>query len=234
VARAPEPPSPPPFPYQFLGRLEAEGRPFTVYLTKDNQVYSAAPGEVIEGTYRVMNLTAESMELMYLPLNMKQQIAFASIVPTTAPRQASRGSDTPAIVAPTSVNVPPPMNLSPPVASPSRSVAPAAQTAPGEASRSAQRQSNPEQASADRGSAAQQQPGTAAAAGGAPPAAGQPVAAPSLSPGPIVVSPPTLSAFGPAAPGQGSAAGAPPAAGTPPPAPQSGAAAPGAPASGRM
>ena len=113
VARAPEAPRVPPFPYQFLGRLEADGQPRTVYLTKNSEVYSATPGEVIEGTYRVIDVTAESMEVLYLPLNMKQQIAFANIVPTVA-RQGSRTSDTPAIVAPTSVSIPPPMNVPPP------------------------------------------------------------------------------------------------------------------------
>jgi hypothetical protein len=230
VVRAPEAPTPPPFPYQFLGRLETEGKPRTVYLTKDNRVYSVAPGEVIEGTYRVVDVTAESMELMYLPLNMKQQIAFSSIVPTP-PRQTSRASDTPSIVAPTSVAIPPPMNLSPPPAAPVRGGPPTAQTVPAEGPRTAQRQNNPE-AAPDRPTAPQQQPGTAAAAGGTPAAKPAPaVAAPSLSPSPVIVSPPTLSAFGPAAPTTGSA----PAAQTAPAAaPPSGAGAPQAPASGRM
>jgi hypothetical protein len=258
TARPPEPPRAPPFPYQFLGRLETEGKPKTVYLTKDSQVYSATPGEVIEGVYRVIDVTAESIEVMYLPLNMKQQIAFSSIVPATAPtvgRQGGRVSSTPAIVAPTSVSIPPPMNLSPPVADRARNVPPTAQTAPAETARAAQRQnpdrqSNPERQSSpeqtgagNRGNVGQQQPAPAPATGATPPANPATAAAPpSLTPSPIVVSPPTLSAFGSSAPP--SAAGRPPApasSGAAAPAPSgaaapatSGTPAPNAPASGRM
>ena len=231
VARVPEAPRVPPFPYQFLGRLEADGQPRTVYLTKNSEVYSATPGEVIEGTYRVIDVTAESMEVLYLPLNMKQQIAFANIVPTVA-RQGSRTSETPAIVAPTSVSIPPPMNVPPPADS-GRGMAPAAQTSQGEP-RSAQRQS-PDQAVANRGSAGQQQTGAAAAAGGGTaPANPATPTAPSLSPSPVVVSPPTLSAFGGTPPTQGTTGAASPASGTAPAPSASGAATPNAPQSGRM
>lgn len=206
VARAPEPPTPPPFPYQFLGRLETDGKPRTIYLTKDNRVYSVAPGEVIEGTYRVIDVTPESMEVTYLPLNMKQQIAFSSIVPAVG-RQASRASDTPAIVAPTTVPIPPS------VSEPPRVSTPRVQSAPVDTSRGAQRQSNPESAPVDRGTAGQQQQPQqtgAPTATGATPAANPSGAAapPALSPSPVVVSPPTLSAFGAKPPPEAPPAGA--------------------------
>ncbi len=223
VARAPEPPTPPPFPYQFLGRLETDGKPRTIYLTKDNQVYSVAPGEVIEGTYRVVDVTPESMEVTYLPLNMKQQIAFSSIVPTVG-RQASRASDTPSIVAPTTVPIPPS------VSEPSRVIAPRTQSAPVDTSRSSQRQNNPEQAPVNRGSAGQQQTGAAPPTGASPAANPASAAAPpSLSPSPVVVSPPTLSAFGAKPPSE-----APPAGATSPAPAPSGATAPSAASPGRM
>jgi hypothetical protein len=239
VARAPEPPRPPPFPYQFLGRLETDGKPRTVYLTKNSEVYSAVPGEVIEGTYRVIDVSAESMEVLYLPLNMKQQIAFASIVPTPS-RQASRVSDTPAIVAPTSVSIPPPMNLSPPRGD-GRAAAPAPQpqASPADAPRGAPR------GVPGRGSSAPQEAAAAAGTqdGGAPPANPQTSqVAPSLSPSPVVVSPPTLS-FGGKPPAAAPAAGAPtagaapsaPTPGAPPSAPGATGAPPqGAAPSGRM
>jgi hypothetical protein len=214
VARAPEPPRPPPFPYQFLGRLETDGKPRTVYLTKNNEVYSAVPGEVIEGTYRVIDVTAESMEVLYLPLNMKQQIAFSSIVPSPT-RQASRVSNTPSIVAPTSVSIPPPMNLSPPRADSGRTAAPTPQMSPPDSSRGVQRQNIPDQDMAARGSSAQQQAGAGATqGGGAAPAKPQtsPVQ-PSLSPSPVVVSPPTFS-FGGKPSSEGPAAGSSSAGGT--------------------
>jgi hypothetical protein len=238
VARAPEPPRAPPFPYQFLGRLETEGKPRTVYLTKGDQVYSVAQGEVIEGTYRVLNVTAESMEVTYLPLNMKQQIAFSSIVPPAARQTAGRAaSDTPAIVAPTSVSVPPPMNIGPPRADGVQSeVIP-----PIPSGRGVQRQNNPEQTTAARPSAPQaQQAGTAAggapaAAGGAPAAnPGTPAAPPSVGPTPIAVSPPTLSAFGSSAPTQAPAANAPQATGAAPAPAPSGTSTPSAAPASRM
>lgn len=211
VARAPEPPRAPPFPYQFLGRLETEGKPRTVYLTKGDQVYSAAQGEVIEGTYQVLNVTAESMEVTYLPLNMKQQIAFSSIVPPAARQTAGRAaSDTPAIVAPTSVSVPPPMNIGPPRADGVQSEL-VPQTPSG---RSPQRQNNPDNPAARQNAPQPQQANTAAAAGGAPAAnAGTPAAPPSVGPSPIAISPPTLSAFGSSTPTQPPATNAPQAAG---------------------
>jgi hypothetical protein len=240
VARAPAPPpAPPPFPYQFLGRLEMEGKPRTVYLTKDDQVYSVAPGEVIEGTYQVLDVTTESMEVTYLPLKMKQQIVFANIVPTMG-RQAAGGrtSDTPAIVAPTTVAVPPPFNLSPPMnAEATRDPSPPGQPATREP-RSAQRANVPDQAAVSRGTAGQQQGATSTGAGDrapAPSSAGTASAVPSLSPSPVVVSPPTLSAFGATAPAPPAAPpGSQPQAGTAPAAPSSGAAAPSAPPPGRM
>jgi hypothetical protein len=236
VVRAPEPPTAPPFPYQFIGRLEADGKPQTVYLTKQDQVYAVAPGEVIEGTYRILDVTAESMEVMYLPLNMKQKIAFSAIVPTpVATRQGSRTPDSPSIVAPTSVSIPPPMNLSPPMATSGRGAPPAAQTAPGDR-RSVQRQ-NPDPAAGDRENTGQQQGGASAGAPAAGTAAnpGASAGPASLVPSPVVVSPPTLSAFGSSPPAQGAQAGAPQGAGgASAPAPAGAAPTPNAQPAGRM
>jgi hypothetical protein len=252
IVRAPEPPRAPPFPYQFLGRLETEGKPRTVYLTKGNEVYSAMPGEVLEGTYRVVDVTAESMEVTYLPLNMKQQIAFASIVAPAARQTAGRApSDTPSIVAPTSVSVPPPMSISPPTAQgvqgevlppipTPRTTVQRQEGRPSAPPQQQQSQQQQQQQPQPQQQPQSQQPQQAAASpgGGAP--AGSPVApAPvsSLSPSPVVVSPPTLSAFGSSAPTQAPPSGAPQTAGAAPAAPAaapSGSAPPSAPPAGRM
>jgi hypothetical protein len=66
--------------------MEAEGARSTVYLTKDNNVYSVAPGDVIDGTYKIVDITADQLEVTYLPLGKKQQIAFASIVQNVQPQ----------------------------------------------------------------------------------------------------------------------------------------------------
>lgn len=79
-------PTPPPFPYQYMGRLETEGKPDMLYLTKGNHVYSVAVGDVIEGIYRVAAITSDQVEVTYLPLGKKQLVAFSSIVPAAQPQ----------------------------------------------------------------------------------------------------------------------------------------------------
>lgn len=79
VPPPPPPPAPPPLPtppslpFIYLGKL-LEGDKSTVFLTKLNRNYSVKPGDVIEDTYRVEDVTAGVMTLTYMPLNMKQTL----------------------------------------------------------------------------------------------------------------------------------------------------------------
>jgi len=61
-------------PFSFLGRYE-EGETRIILLVRDERIYTVAEGEVIDNTYRVERLAGGQLELIYLPLNIKQTIS---------------------------------------------------------------------------------------------------------------------------------------------------------------
>jgi hypothetical protein len=61
-------------PFSFLGRYE-EGETRIILLVRDERIYTVAEGEVIDNTYRVESLAGGQLELIYLPLNIKQTIS---------------------------------------------------------------------------------------------------------------------------------------------------------------
>jgi hypothetical protein len=69
----PPPPSAPPMPFSYLGRYEDAGR-LTILLVRGDRVYTVSEGEVIENTYRVERLTRSGLEMIYLPLGIKQTL----------------------------------------------------------------------------------------------------------------------------------------------------------------
>lgn len=69
---------PPAFPYRYMGRIEQEGMPTILYLTREDHVYAVKVGDVIEGAYEVGEITAEYLEVVYLPLAVKQRIALGA------------------------------------------------------------------------------------------------------------------------------------------------------------
>lgn len=72
---APPPkPTAPPLPFTYLGRYEDAPR-LVIILSRGDRVYTVSEGDVIDGTYRVEHVTAASVELMYLPLNIKQSLS---------------------------------------------------------------------------------------------------------------------------------------------------------------
>lgn len=70
----PPPPTAPPMPFSFLGRYE-EGETRIILLVRGERIYTVAEGEVIDDTYRVERLAGGQLELIYLPLNIKQTIS---------------------------------------------------------------------------------------------------------------------------------------------------------------
>ena len=74
---APEPLEAPPLPFKYLGRLEEAGT-VAVFLAEGNQ----HPRLVRKGdqlpNYRVDDITAEAMQLTYLPLNQTQSLPFGT------------------------------------------------------------------------------------------------------------------------------------------------------------
>lgn len=78
----PVPPAPvaPPFPYQIIGSLVENGQA-QAFLSGPSRSLSARAGEVIDGQWRVDQVSATGMALTWLPAQIKQQIAFRALPP---------------------------------------------------------------------------------------------------------------------------------------------------------
>ncbi len=70
----PAPPSAPPIPYVYMGKLAEQGEKVVILLTKQNRSYAVREGDVLDDAYRVDEIRAPVMSLTYLPLNIKQTI----------------------------------------------------------------------------------------------------------------------------------------------------------------
>lgn len=71
---APPPvPTAPPLPFSYLGRYEDAPTQLAI-LVKGERMYTVASGDVIEGTYRVERVAPGMVELIYLPLNIRQTL----------------------------------------------------------------------------------------------------------------------------------------------------------------
>jgi hypothetical protein len=68
------PPSAPPLPFVYMGKLAEEGEKIVVLLTKQDRSYAVREGDVLDNAYRVDEIRAPVMILTYLPLNIKQTI----------------------------------------------------------------------------------------------------------------------------------------------------------------
>jgi hypothetical protein len=73
----PPPPSAPQLPFMFIGRM-IDGNDVTLFLTNNNQQYTAKMNDVLDGTYRVDKITEKSAVLTYLPMNIQQELVFNS------------------------------------------------------------------------------------------------------------------------------------------------------------
>jgi hypothetical protein len=60
-------------PFTFLGLYE-ESSKTTIMLTKGDQVFTVSVGDVIENTYRIDRVELGTVEITYLPLNIKQSV----------------------------------------------------------------------------------------------------------------------------------------------------------------
>lgn len=65
------PPAPPPLPFTYLGAVRDDGRT-TVFLVKEQRLYTVRNGEVFDGKYRMESDGNGRIELVYLPLNARQ------------------------------------------------------------------------------------------------------------------------------------------------------------------
>ena len=69
----PPPPTAPPLPFTFIGKAVSDGA-VEVYLARSGTTYIVRENMVIDGTYRVDDISPPTLKLTYLPLNQAQQI----------------------------------------------------------------------------------------------------------------------------------------------------------------
>jgi hypothetical protein len=67
------PPAPPPLPFSYLGNVQ-DGEHMVVFLAKGQRLYTVRKGEVFDGQYRLEDVGNGRIELVYLPLNAKQNL----------------------------------------------------------------------------------------------------------------------------------------------------------------
>lgn len=71
---SPPVPTAPPLPFTYLGRYE-DAPTLLAILLKGERMYVVAEGDVIEDTYRIERLMPGTVELTYLPLDIKQSLS---------------------------------------------------------------------------------------------------------------------------------------------------------------
>jgi hypothetical protein len=76
IAAPPPPPPPqaPPLPFKFLGRYQ-DADQAVVFLQYNDQNFLARVGDTLQGQYKVESLSATSLNLIYLPLNLPQSLS---------------------------------------------------------------------------------------------------------------------------------------------------------------
>ncbi len=67
------PPSAPPVPFRYVGKLVANGKT-EIFVMRGEELISIAAGQNIDGEYRVDAITEERIALTYLPLKARQSI----------------------------------------------------------------------------------------------------------------------------------------------------------------
>lgn len=77
VVDAPPAPVAPPVPYRFAGRV-LKGAEEEVLVSKGELVFPVKVGDTLDGAYKVESISAERIELVYLPLGTADRIVVAS------------------------------------------------------------------------------------------------------------------------------------------------------------
>lgn len=68
------PPSAPPLPFVYIGKMKEDGEKVTVFLERQSRIYLVHEGDAIDSNYRVDKVAAPLMTLTYLPLDIKQTV----------------------------------------------------------------------------------------------------------------------------------------------------------------
>jgi hypothetical protein len=72
-AAAAPPPQAPPLPFAYLGRL-SEDRDTTVFLSMGDRNLLVRPGDTIDNTYKLEEITDSALIVTYLPMNQRQSL----------------------------------------------------------------------------------------------------------------------------------------------------------------
>jgi hypothetical protein len=74
----PAPPAAPALPFTFVGSFESEGGHIVYYLAEAEKLHLVRTGETLNGAYRVESAAPDRLELIYLPLAVRQTLAFGN------------------------------------------------------------------------------------------------------------------------------------------------------------
>ena len=84
AASAPPEPAAPPVPFRFAGTVQ-HGGILRAVLGAGERIHLVRGGEVLDELYRVQAVSRDTVTLVYLPLGIAQQVAYASDAPAAAP-----------------------------------------------------------------------------------------------------------------------------------------------------
>ena len=71
-------PTAPPLPYTFLGSYVKSGDTPVFFLVRGDRVHDVRPGDTLENTYAVGNVSRGQLQLTYLPLKQDQWLSVGS------------------------------------------------------------------------------------------------------------------------------------------------------------
>lgn len=78
AAKAPEAPR---MPFSYLGVIDGRAIVRQVLIAKGDQLFIVKKSDVLEGTYRIDDITDHAIELTYLPLNQRQSLSTDGATP---------------------------------------------------------------------------------------------------------------------------------------------------------
>ena len=85
----------PPMPYRFAGRVRKGGEE-EFLLSKGDVVFPVKVGETIDGTYKVVAVKPDGIELLYIPLGTAEYILVSSVLDVAPPPQPVAAAPAPA------------------------------------------------------------------------------------------------------------------------------------------
>ena len=94
-----EAPVAPPMPYRFAGKVR-QGAEEQVLVSKGDVVFPIKEGETLDGTYRVLSIGADRIELLYLPLNTRDSITVNSTLDVEPAAPVAAATVTPVTAQP--------------------------------------------------------------------------------------------------------------------------------------